>query len=1709
MADDFRVRVIAETQEAEKRLKQVDDVATKATQPRNIKIDFPSYEGIRSNFTTLQKDIKSAANDIKQFYQVASKLPVGPLAEINEAVGNVQALGRAANDSKKSFGDAGAVIRGTLESTGRAAENLVAHLTRIAFTLYAINEAAKITQSAFSGLFSETLGREIQLRETILKAQTTLASTNKVFANGKEITDPYQKIVALTGAVAERIDSIRERSIALAGVTSNEVIEVFGIVASQVGQIGGGLKEAEDLAINFAAALGTFGIPLYQAQQEIGSILRGDITTDSYLARALGITNEDVARAKSQTGGVVKFLEDRLAAAVAGQRIAAEGFAGVVSNIKDLSELINQNFGRGLLDPLIDGLTKVFNFLFNIRKELFGIASVAGESLGKLLSIGFGRTLGASGGFRRTEGGGGGAGSRGTTATRNEARVVSTTAAQVLTNVENLIKRVSVEINKALSTVYLQLATLTERAANAFGSLVKGLTALALGLLSLQLEKVKALVGAVEAVSPALLLATKAASGFLAVWGEFLRLPVVQEISQISANMRLLQITGVMPLIKNGFLLQGVIENWAKVSEFAITQFNKLRVIIGGLIAGVGSLAIAASEAGRRLLAAWQPSSVALQALKAELQLVVGQLTQVGAAAQAAGSKIGSLNTEVRKGSGGVITLITNFIKFNLLMFAISAILSLTLERFGAWKEAQDKIASDKRAEEALRRLQTTYKDVGGSADEATKRAKAFEESLVNAKYDEAVQNLEDIRKKLAEIQDLTSGNKTDLGDYARRIAQLFNPANFDAFLDRRPGELFSDTVYRKRLEQEKKAEADKAKWASEINKQEAERNLQLEAQNRVNLEREITDLRRQLDNDLFQQRQALAQKEVEIFRAAGELRIQQIEKANAKLLEGEEGASRAALEALDNYISTRERGELEIESAKKTIAIEVTNLEKAISDYRLDIERKIADLRKKSADYEKNAADARARAAGSASGAGNASALSQLIGSVESFGGDYGAYNRGGSNQGRTAHGSGIDPNLVNMTIAEIQRRQLAPGVPAGQQLHAVGKYQIIGSTLRGLMSGSYGETGVRPSDKFSPENQEKLFAALARHRVVPGDESATMRGLRQEWVGLQGVSDAKLRAAIAPLMGGGAPATGNTPASATSPASELPDSADAAARYAEAVRSVAGAMERLRSLQAAITEAKTAEAFERIAKAAFPQLAIEQYQDQLTQLRFTYDAVSTNAASAFDPERTALEVERLAKIAISNRELAEIKAGIAAREKLSEDERKRAMEGVRQRHADYLRQLERESQFKQLILTSERATAFIQESQVRVRDIEREIEALQTRNRMQAEGFAPEFIEAELAKLDIRRRMNELTEQLNTSLQTQITLRDDLQKRLESAAVPEKEALQRQLDAANAEIAQLRKQLEGVPAAGRALATAVDARARAQTEPGTRIRSFIGEAERSLKDYESMAIQVSQSVGDAVGNSLANGISGLIEGTTTAKEVFAGFLKDVGRILIQQATSMIAIYTAIGIARMFAFGSSGVSGGAGGAGASDLPAAITSISPVAASGAYFANGIAAFANGGTFTNSVVSSPTLFQFADGGVTRTGLMGEAGPEAIMPLERGPDGKLGIAAHFSENRQAMKGGSSGEPASAFSENRDAINATATVERERMFERVISSGASSTEIKYSRVGSGDLPFVTEEDMLQASRIAAQEGARLGQQRTLAALKNNPAARRSVGI
>jgi len=105
--------------------------------------------------------------------------------------------------------------------------------------------------------------------------------------------------------------------------------------------------------------------------------------------------------------------------------------------------------------------------------------------------------------------------------------------------------------------------------------------------------------------------------------------------------------------------------------------------------------------------------------------------------------------------------------------------------------------------------------------------------------------------------------------------------------------------------------------------------------------------------------------------------------------------------------------------------------------------------------------------------------------------------------------------------------------------------------------------------------------------------------------------------------------------------------------------------------------------------------------------------------------------------------------------------------------------------------------------------------------------------------------------------------------------------------------------------------------------------------------------------------------------------KSAFDGIFDDPARALEDLAKQLLQMVLYAQLAKSLP----GVFGGGG----------IIPLVPNAKGGVYSGAGI------GGHSGSVVSSPTVFAFAKG----AGLMGEAGPEAILPLARGGDGKLGV------------------------------------------------------------------------------------------------------------
>ena len=136
------------------------------------------------------------------------------------------------------------------------------------------------------------------------------------------------------------------------------------------------------------------------------------------------------------------------------------------------------------------------------------------------------------------------------------------------------------------------------------------------------------------------------------------------------------------------------------------------------------------------------------------------------------------------------------------------------------------------------------------------------------------------------------------------------------------------------------------------------------------------------------------------------------------------------------------------------------------------------------------------------------------------------------------------------------------------------------------------------------------------------------------------------------------------------------------------------------------------------------------------------------------------------------------------------------------------------------------------------------------------------------------------------------------------------------------------------------------------------------------SLKEYYQQLTNFGAQVADSVKGAFQGLEDQLTSFVTTGKANFAdlanSIIQDIARIAIRQAIIAPLVKGVGGI-----FGLKFADGGI-----------------------FAQNGIQKFARGG-----IVDKPTLFPFANG----TGLMGEAGPEAILPLRRGRDGRLGVEA----------------------------------------------------------------------------------------------------------
>ena len=220
---------------------------------------------------------------------------------------------------------------------------------------------------------------------------------------------------------------------------------------------------------------------------------------------------------------------------------------------------------------------------------------------------------------------------------------------------------------------------------------------------------------------------------------------------------------------------------------------------------------------------------------------------------------------------------------------------------------------------------------------------------------------------------------------------------------------------------------------------------------------------------------------------------------------------------------------------------------------------------------------------------------------------------------------------------------------------------------------------------------------------------------------------------------------------------------------------------------------------------------------------------------------------------------------------------------------------------------------------------------------------------------------------------------------------------ALTTALDAASASADRL---LAPNPPPGSGTTDALDAASFAAGRAG---RAMKGAAETASAAWK--AAQAALERTKEIAQGLVEDITGPIKDALKSGEIswqsFAGAISGIARNLANRLID--TAFKPIEDAIVRAFSGTGTGGGGGG-----LFGWLTSaIGGLFGIGGAYANGgafgpggeITAFATGGVLSGGIVTRPTVFPFARG----IGLMGEAGPEAILPLRRGPGGRLGVEA----------------------------------------------------------------------------------------------------------
>ena len=580
---EYTININVNDDDASKKLKNLTDQTANFKKPFNIDVGAPNLDNISRGFQELGNILKIVAAN-------ASLIP-GAGDKIQAIQGIAEVTTRKIEDLKRALDTAiylsnpeqGLITY--LTTATQKTNQLIDVTAKLGFTVFGIGQSVNVLKAAFGGFLDDTIGKEIRLRDTLLQVNTTLAGTNQVIKNGTIVTDVAEQIKVLEGPVRDSIENLRIKSLEISGTTSEAVISTFQVVAQNIGSFGGTLKDAENLTVKFAGALGTLGMsnPMY-ARQEITSLLQGNIDRNSVLATTLGISSADVAKAKQSAGGLMAYLEAKLKVFEVAQKKASFGFYGMLSNLQELKEEMQRTFGAPILDPMLNRLEKLYKPLASNAKGLTNVAGAAGQAVGSTIQ-------GVANIVQ-----GGPVGKAYTSENIDKAtKTMEAEIAKLTIYIQEELAKLSVLLKPLLDNIQISLAAITAT----FYELAKTIG-------ELKVDKFQILAKTLEVQLKVLILVVNAYSAYLNVINQILGTDLAGWVNQVTAYWQALEKIGILPLARLGYYVISLTKSIVQIVPKIISAFRAVaafaNTVLSSIAAGVSALGAFITATGIKIV---------------------------------------------------------------------------------------------------------------------------------------------------------------------------------------------------------------------------------------------------------------------------------------------------------------------------------------------------------------------------------------------------------------------------------------------------------------------------------------------------------------------------------------------------------------------------------------------------------------------------------------------------------------------------------------------------------------------------------------------------------------------------------------------------------------------------------------------------------------------------------------------------------------------------------------------------------------------------------------------------------------------------------------------------------------------------------------------------------------------------------------------------